>query len=80
MEALDEGYRECKDCRQVKPLQAFHWKVRAKGYKQSRCKACACKRSRAWYWLNPEYHRDVRKADRRGEPFQTRRRRWSLDR
>lgn len=59
--------KTCSKCGEVRPLDDFSWKVKTKGYRQSKCKACvkddapARRKSNAkWRAENPEAARERR--------------------
>lgn len=54
--------KRCSKCGETKPIDGFSWKVKAKGYRQSKCKPCQVVESAAWAAAHPE---SVRAASRR---------------
>ena len=52
-----DGTRECQDCQQRLPLDAFHNDAKAPGGKRKECKACRIERETERYNRDPERHR-----------------------
>jgi len=68
-EYVGEGKMKlCGGCRETKPEDLFSNCLREKSGKQSKCKICRSKISRAWYELNKDRTRIVTRAYREANP------------
>lgn len=54
--------KRCTRCKAPKPLDEFHRDRTTRDGRASRCKPCACARSREWYRENPERARAAQQA------------------
>jgi hypothetical protein len=52
--------KRCSKCKQTKPIEAFNYKYKEKGIRQSHCKQCASRLIRAHYLAHKEYY--IKKA------------------
>ena len=58
--AMTSNGKCCTVCRQRKPLTEFNFAIKAKGYRQSLCKACQRDQNRQWRQKNPRKKRSHR--------------------
>lgn len=59
---------ECKRCGKTLPAESFHWKNKAKGTRQSRCKQCDREGLTEWLAANRDQNAATQKAQREADP------------
>jgi hypothetical protein len=68
--------RRCSHCGKNKPDEAFSFRNRERGTRNSRCRACKTEYNKAWYADNSEQHKAVVVATKRS--IRERNRQWLL--
>jgi len=71
--------KECKKCKESKPLSSFHKHKGRKDVHTGDCKSCAIKRAALWQDENPERRREVKDKYRRETLGQKTREQWKKD-
>lgn len=51
-----EGFKTCTGCGEVLPAEAFAWKQKASGVRQTRCRGCVSSYNSRWYAKNSATH------------------------